>query len=105
MPGSWVSRPATNSGMTWAFSHAERYVGTENAAACALQNPNEANCTSAVHSDSATSGGIPRSFEPARIQSRSSPTSSGSPRRRRTRSAVARSQPVTAATQRMTCSW
>ena len=46
MPGSWVSTPARNAAGWCVFSHADWNVGSANAAACALQNPNDANASS-----------------------------------------------------------
>ncbi len=52
MPGSWVRTPARNAAGWWAFSQAEWYVGSANAAACALQKPNDANARSTSHTRS-----------------------------------------------------
>ena len=45
MPGSWVSTPARKCAGQCALSHADWNVGSANAAACALQNPNDANAS------------------------------------------------------------
>ena len=45
MPGSWVSTPARKWAGQWALSQADWKVGSANAAAWALQNPNDANAS------------------------------------------------------------
>ena len=105
IPGSWVRRPATKAAGWCAFSHADWYVGTANAAACALQNPNEANEATSRQTRSASAADSPRSFARRRKSSRASSASSSSERCRRIRSASARSYPAADWSARITCSW
>ena len=60
MPGSWVSTPARNAAGWCALSQADWYVGSANAAACALQKPNDANARSTAHTRSTSSSRYPR---------------------------------------------
>ena len=46
MPGSWVSTPARKWAGQWVLSQADWKVGSANAAAWALQKPNEAKAAS-----------------------------------------------------------
>ncbi len=54
MPGSWVSTPARKCAGQCALSQADWYVGSANAAAWALQNPNDANASSTFQIPSTT---------------------------------------------------
>ena len=54
IPGSWVSTPARKCAGQCALSQADWYVGRANAAACALQKPNDANASSTFQICSAT---------------------------------------------------
>jgi hypothetical protein len=56
MPGSWVSTPARKCAGQCALSQADWYVGSANAAAWALQNPNDANASSTFQIPSTTGG-------------------------------------------------
>ncbi len=57
IPGSWVSTPARKCAGQCALSQADWNVGSANAAAWALQNPNDANASSTVQIFSTTGSG------------------------------------------------
>ncbi len=107
MPGSWVRTPARKWAGQCAFSQADWYVGTANAAAWALQNPNEANCSTCSQIDRPSAAGTPALDGPPDRKSgrdpldldRRRPDGAGCGRRRR-----GRSRPRAASTF-MTCSW
>ncbi len=57
IPGSWVSTPDRKCAGQCALSQADWKVGSANAAACALQKPNDANASSTFQTRSTTGSG------------------------------------------------
>jgi hypothetical protein len=105
MPGSCVSTPAKNAAAWCRFSQADWYVGSANAAACALQKPKAPNASSTCQARSTAVSSKPLALAMGTNVLRTSSRPSGVASVRRNISANDRSRPVITSMILSTCSW